>query len=82
LRCSGRGRRRANATHRVGRDSTADKGSHASKDRPPLGAAHGRDEDSADSHRYPDHEWPLPTPRRCFSPLGPIEQPFYCGIRR
>jgi hypothetical protein len=78
----GGGRRGGDAPPRDGRDSTADKGSHASADRPPIEATHGRDEDSAATPRDPDQEWPLPAPRRCFSPLGPIEQAIHSDIRQ
>jgi hypothetical protein len=84
LHCVVRGGGRRDGGHppRDEQDSTADKGSHASANRPPIEAAHRRDGHSADTPRDPDHEWPLPAPRRCFSSLGPIEQAIYCDIRR
>jgi hypothetical protein len=78
----GGGRRGGDDPPRDGRDYTESKGSHASAERTRIEAARRRDEHSADTPRDPDHEWPLPAPRRCFSPLGPIEQAIYCGIRQ
>ncbi|MFM7741324.1 MAG: hypothetical protein ACKO9H_18145, partial [Planctomycetota bacterium] len=56
--------------------------SHASEDRPRVEAANRTDEHSADTPLDPDHEWPLPAPRRRISLFGPSEQARHPAHRR